>query len=434
MALPEFNTANLVPPSPPTRLEQLKRLDKNSQAYTPILISLFQFTTVAMLGTAVVLALGTGLLYGLGLAVYLLARGVRMAIASWKGEGGDSSRTQYSTTVVIRPPRFQPSPHSFLSQKYKTITLPTSHPIPISISAHSKLQKPKSQFALNSQPPPTSPKMAPSKHNTATLVPPPPPTILEQFQLLDKDLQVYGPILFRLFEVTTLTTMGATAVVALVTILLLTVGFAVYLLAQVPLKPAASLHTIMHTGAANPRKYTLTIVNGGSLHNGALSDGTYIGIQAGSIATDSKYQINDIIGGINLFDNPRYSLGTSGSANNALCRISATKSQVTAADKVTKYATSNCLVTFKGNAFSEKRGLDVGGNDNRNWKVKSARLLPGWEKEAYFDDGTPVWRGEQSGSSSADEAMVTPSPDPNDKAFPRIPNADRESYSSHTAA
>ncbi|KFY34827.1 hypothetical protein V494_06433 [Pseudogymnoascus sp. VKM F-4513 (FW-928)] len=83
MALPEFNTANHVPPPPPTRLEQLKRLDKNSQAYTPILISLFEFTTVAMLGTAVVLALGTGLLFGLGLAVYLLARGVKMAIASW---------------------------------------------------------------------------------------------------------------------------------------------------------------------------------------------------------------------------------------------------------------------------------------------------------------------------------------------------------------
>lgn len=61
-----------------------------------------------------------------------------------------------------------------------------------------------------------------------------------------------------------------------------------------------------------------------------------------------------------------------------------------------------------------------------------ARLLPGWEKEAYFDDGTPVWRGEADRSSSADEAMVTPSPDLEDMDLSKFSDMDRDLYSPHT--
>ncbi len=90
------------------------------------------------------------------------------------------------------------------------------------------------------------------------------------------------------------------------------------------------------TGITNPRKYTLTIVNRGSLYSGgALSEGTYLGIQAGSIATSSGEQIVDVIGGLNLFDNPKYSLGKD--ANNALCRTRPTIREVTPSDKVEKY-------------------------------------------------------------------------------------------------
>jgi hypothetical protein len=96
-----------------------------------------------------------------------------------------------------------------------------------------------------------------------------------------------------------------------------------------------------------------------------------LGIQAGSIATSSTYQIDDIIGGINLFGNTKYSLQGKSSANNALCRVSTTKSEVTPADKVVKYATAACEVTFEGNVYTDTRGLDLDGNDNRNWKVKS---------------------------------------------------------------
>ncbi|OBT62696.1 hypothetical protein VE03_07107 [Pseudogymnoascus sp. 23342-1-I1] len=175
-------------------------------------------------------------------------------------------------------------------------------------------------------------------------------------------------------------------------------------------------HSSWAIGTTNPRKYTVTVINGASLYsNGALSDGTYLGIQAGSIATSSTYQITDIIGGLNLFDNPKYSVGKTSGGNNALCRVSLTKSRITGTDKVVK-----------------KRELDIGGNDNRNWKVKSARLLPGWEKEAYFDDGTPVWRGEADRSSSADEALVTPSPDLEDMDLSKFSDMDRDLYSPHT--
>lgn len=128
------------------------------------------------------------------------------------------------------------------------------------------------------------------------------------------------------------------------------------------------------TGANNPRKYTLTLMYGSSATTGGvLSDGTYLGTNAGSIATSSGYQIDAVLGGLNLFSNPKYTIG-----NNALCRVSPAgrptdaRDEVTASDKVTKFATTACSVEFTDNTASNtRRGLD--NRDANNWVIKGTR-------------------------------------------------------------
>lgn len=58
-------------------------------------------------------------------------------------------------------------------------------------------------------------------------------------------------------------------------------------------------------------------------------------------------------------------------ANNALCRTVPARRETTIVEKVEKYITAKCVVTFEGTLYTEKRGLDIGGDDNRNWKIKS---------------------------------------------------------------
>jgi hypothetical protein len=74
--------------------------------------------------------------------------------------------------------------------------------------------------------------MALPKLETASIAPRPPPTLLEKLSRLDASFQTYGPILVRCFEFITLTSLGALAIIAVVTALLGGIGLALFLLVQ----------------------------------------------------------------------------------------------------------------------------------------------------------------------------------------------------------
>lgn len=74
--------------------------------------------------------------------------------------------------------------------------------------------------------------MALPKLETASIAPRPPATLLEKLRRLDASFQTYGPILTRCFEFITLTSLGALAIVAVVTALLGGTVFALFLLVQ----------------------------------------------------------------------------------------------------------------------------------------------------------------------------------------------------------
>lgn len=80
MAAPKFETACIAPRPPSTRLEQLNRLDKNIEAYTPALQNLFIFILVILLAAIVIVGSVALLLGSIGLALFLLYQGAKKAM------------------------------------------------------------------------------------------------------------------------------------------------------------------------------------------------------------------------------------------------------------------------------------------------------------------------------------------------------------------
>ncbi|KFY65758.1 hypothetical protein V496_02364 [Pseudogymnoascus sp. VKM F-4515 (FW-2607)] len=80
MAAPKLETACIAPRPPPTRLEQLNRLDENTKAYTPALQNLFTFILVTSLAAIVIVGAVALLLGSIGLALFLLYQGAKKAM------------------------------------------------------------------------------------------------------------------------------------------------------------------------------------------------------------------------------------------------------------------------------------------------------------------------------------------------------------------
>ncbi|KAJ8130004.1 hypothetical protein O1611_g3626 [Lasiodiplodia mahajangana] len=158
--------------------------------------------------------------------------------------------------------------------------------------------------------------------------------------------------------------------------------------------------------AANKRKYTVNLIWGSST-------GSNLGVYAGEIHPQSQYQINHVIGGVNTFGNPLYELG-----NNCVCQISANKGLLRPS-MVEMYTYTHCKVTFVTGSILSKRGLDP--DDPNNWEVQDAELLPGWEKTAFNEDGTPFLKQTSDAEgASAYQAMITSAPDIRDMILPDL--------------
>lgn len=82
MAAPKLETACIAPRPPPTRLEQLNRLDTITQAYTPALQNLFGFIVLTSLAAIVIVGAVTLLLGSIGLALFLMYHGVKIAMSN----------------------------------------------------------------------------------------------------------------------------------------------------------------------------------------------------------------------------------------------------------------------------------------------------------------------------------------------------------------
>lgn len=80
MALPKLETASLAPPPPPTRLEQLNRLNADIKAYTPALQNLFSFALGASIAASVMVGAATMLLFSIGAGLFALYNGAKMAV------------------------------------------------------------------------------------------------------------------------------------------------------------------------------------------------------------------------------------------------------------------------------------------------------------------------------------------------------------------
>lgn len=104
------------------------------------------------------------------------------------------------------------------------------------------------------------------------------------------------------------------------------------------------------------RKYTVSLVSG-------TTDGNSLGTYGGTIsATSSDYLIDTVIGGVNVWSNPRYSL-----SNNCLCRASELK-ETLLPRQIEQYIYARCSVTFETGSILDKKGLDL--EDASNWVIK----------------------------------------------------------------
>nr|WBV74231.1 putative chitinase [Pestalotiopsis kenyana] len=139
------------------------------------------------------------------------------------------------------------------------------------------------------------------------------------------------------------------------------------------------------------RKYTVTLVSGNT-------DGSNLGGYAGTISSTSNYAIDTIIGGVNTWSNPKYTL-----SNNCLCRASQSK-DILLPRQIEQYVYARCSVTFESGSILSKKGLDP--EDANNWVVKDAVFEEGWETTAFFEDGTPLIQPDHPPS-----AKITPSPE-----------------------
>lgn len=76
--------------------------------------------------------------------------------------------------------------------------------------------------------------MAIPKLETASIAPPPPPTRLEKLNCFDATIRAYTPALQSLFQFIVGASLGGLLIVAVVTFLILGVGFALFVLVQGP--------------------------------------------------------------------------------------------------------------------------------------------------------------------------------------------------------